>query len=129
MQVLSPSPGSSSEAEVTQGGTFTAVAIPDRAYLEWAKDTRQTLSNLLANPQGLTPSQVQNLVQQLKDIEAKIKQYESAAGSGDGCTGTISVETVEQVPFFGALPMPKSGIVDVTADASGKLKVTCSGGK
>ena len=129
-RVLSPSPGSSSETEVTQGGTFTAVAIPDRRYLEWAKDTRQTLTNILANPQGMTPSQVQNFVQQLKDIEAKIKQFESAAGQGDGCSGTISVETWSQEPIFGMfLRMPKSGTVDITADAAGKLQLRCSGGK
>ena len=128
--VLSPSPGSSSEAMVTQGGSFTAVAIPDKQYLELAKDTRQTLSNLIANPQGLTPSYVQNLRQQLRDIEAKIKQFESAAGSGDGCTGTISVETMAQEPIFGwFVRMPKSGTVDVTADAAGKLQLKCSSGK
>lgn len=109
-EVLSPSPGESSYAEVTEG-TFTAVAVPASDWIDYAKAKRQYLNDQLANMDNLTGAQLAEVVRQLKDIAARMKQYEDTAGKGASCSGSITQEA--------------NGIVTISAAADGTLVVAC----
>jgi hypothetical protein len=109
-EVLSPSPGESSYAEVTEG-TYTVAAVPASDWIDYAKAKRQYLNDQLANMDNLSGAQLAEVVRQLKDIAARMKQYETAAGKGASCSGSITQEA--------------NGIVTVSAAADGTLAVTC----
>ena len=55
-QVLSPSPGESSSAEEGEGA-YSAYAIPDAEWIEYARLTRRYLGDQLANADNLTGAQ------------------------------------------------------------------------
>jgi hypothetical protein len=112
--VLSPGPGESLSAEAEQG-PYSVSVIPDEEWIEWAKAVRDNLNGHLANPQGLSTTQIEEIITSLRDIRHKIQQYEEAAkaaASGDDygdqfsvCNGTI------------------------TEDGGGTVSVTHAGGK
>jgi hypothetical protein len=109
-EVLSPSPGESSYAEVSEG-QFTAAAVPASDWIDYAKAKRQYLNDQLANMDNLTGAQLAEVVRQLKDIAARMKQYENAGGKGAVCSGSVTQEA--------------NGIVTVSAAADGTLAVAC----
>jgi len=109
-QVLSPSPGESSYAEVGEGA-YSAYAIPDAEWIEYARLTRQYLNNQLANAYDLTGSELLDVIRRLKDIAARMQAYEGAEGSSGACRGTVSAE--------------KDGLIRVAVGADGKLQLTC----
>jgi hypothetical protein len=124
MSVVSPSPGESSQVVFSKAGTFTAVAIASQAWVEWAKERRDTLSRMLADPKYLTPALIQKVRQELQQITAKIKQIESMPkNSGDGCSATLQDQ--DNKDWWGST-VP-DGMVTVTMDKStGKLGVVCA---
>jgi len=128
-QIVSAAPGERNGVSVNGYGQYIAVVVPSQEWLESAKLSRQVLSDLLAKPQNLTPDQIRNLIQQLNAIETKIKQYERAAGSGNGCTGTIENDQVmvptELFGFVFPVTIAKNAAVDVTTNAAGQLQLTC----
>ncbi len=110
--VLSPSPGESSSAEVDEGAYSVAV-IPDQEWIEYAKLTRQVLNDRLANSQNLTGAQLLDVVQRLKDIASKVQQFEqAAAGKGAGCRGSVGSDS-------------GGGRVQVNIGVDGTLVVSC----
>jgi hypothetical protein len=109
-EVLSPSPGESSSAEIPLGNYMVTV-VPAQQWLDYAKATRQYLNSQLANAQNLTGPQLLVVVQRLKDISARIQQYESTAGKGSYCAGKLTEQS--------------DGIVVVTTAADGSLVVSC----
>ena len=128
LQIVSPSPGSSSGVEVHNAGTFTAVAIRSQEWVEWATLSRKALSDMLNNPQNLSPDQIRDIQKRLSEIETQLKTFESTTGPGAACTGTIERESsFVPVDFFG-LEFPfelfTNGAVDVTM-SGGTLQVTC----
>ena len=108
--VLSPSPGESSAAEVDEG-PYRATAIPDADWIEYAKLTRKVLNDQLANSDRLSGPQLLDLIQRLKDIAARMQQFEQAAGAGASCGGTVSSDS--------------NGQVTVSQGADGKLVASC----
>ncbi len=128
MQVVSPSPGSSSGVEVHNAGAFTAVAVRSQEWVEWATLSRKVLSDLLSNPQNLSPDQIKDIQKRLSEIETQLKTFESTTGPGAACTGTIEMESaIVPGEFFGLLfpfELYKNGAVDVTMSA-GQLQITC----
>jgi hypothetical protein len=108
-QVVSPSPGESSSAEAEQG-PYTVTIIPDNDWLEHAKATRAFLNEQLANPDKLSGPQLLEVIRRLKDIAAKIKEFE-AAGLSTACSGKITQDG--------------GGTVTVSAGADGKLVASC----
>jgi len=109
-QVLSPSPGESSSAEVGEGA-YSAYAIPDAEWIEYARLTRQYLNDQLADADSLTGPQLLDVIRRLKDIAARMKAYEGAEGSAGACNGTVSAE--------------EAGLIRVAVGADGKLQLTC----
>jgi len=109
-QVLSPSPGESSSAEVGEGA-YSAYAIPDAEWIEYARLTRRYLGDQLANADNLTGAQLMDVIRRLKDIAARMQAYEGAEGSSGACRGTVSAE--------------KDGLIRVAVGADGKLQLTC----
>ena len=110
-QVLSPSPGESSYAEVGEGA-YSAYAIPDAEWIEYARLTRRYLGDQLANADNLTGAQLMDVIRRLKDIAARMQQYEGAEGSASACSGgTVSTE--------------KDGLIRVAVGADGKLQLSC----
>jgi hypothetical protein len=87
--VASPSPGESSSVEVDEG-TFTVAVIPDNEWIDYAKTKRKVLNDMLANSDNLSGQQLLAVVAQLKDIAARMKQFEDAAGKGASCSGSAS---------------------------------------
>jgi hypothetical protein len=109
-EVLSPSPGESSYAEVSEGH-FVAAAVPAEDWINYAKATRQYLNDQLANSDNLTGPQLLEVIQRLKDIAARIQQYESTTGKGAACSGSVTQES--------------NGMVVVSTAADGRLAVAC----
>jgi hypothetical protein len=88
-EVLSPSPGESSIADVSEFAYRVSVT-PDQDWINHAKLTRQYLNDRLANAANLSGPQLLEVIQRLKDIAAQMKQFKSAGGTSPGCTATIS---------------------------------------
>jgi hypothetical protein len=109
-QVLSPSPGQSSSAEVGEGA-YSAYAIPDAEWIEYARLTRRYLNDQLVNADNLTGTQLLEVIRRLKDIAARMQAYEGAAGSTGACNGTVSAE--------------EAGLIRVAVGPDGKLQLTC----
>ncbi len=109
--VLSPSPGESSTAEVNEG-PYRVTVIPDAEWIEYAKLTRKVLNDQLANADKLTGPQLLDVIARLKDIAQRMAQYEQAAGTSNSCGGKITEEST------GAL-------VIISQDAVGTLVVSC----
>jgi hypothetical protein len=59
----------------------------------------------------LTGPQLLEVIRRLKDIAARMKQYEGAEGSASACNGPLSAE--------------KDGLVRVAVGSDGKLQLTC----
>ena len=113
-QVVSPSPGETSSAEAQQGA-YTATVIPSQVWRDHAQATRDYLNSQLAHPENLTGPQLLEVVQRLKDIAGKLKEYEDAYQTLEGasCTATIGENG--------------GGIVKIGTDSDGTLWVICSG--
>ena len=110
-QVLSPSPGESSTAEVEEG-RFTVTVIPDAEWIEYAKLTRKYLNDQLANSDKLTGPQLLEVIRRLKDVAEKMSQYEATAAKGASCSGAITQEG-------------GSGIAEISVGPNGALVVAC----
>ena len=108
--VLSPSPGESSSADASEG-PYSVTIIPDQEWLDYAKTSRKYLNDQLANANNLSGAQLLDVVKRLKDIAARMKQFEDAANSGAHCGGRISQDG--------------GGAVTVSIGASGALVVAC----
>lgn len=109
--VVSPSPGESSTVQVTEGA-YTASVVTDAEWIEYAKLTRKDLNDQLANSDTLSGGQLLSVVQRLKDIAQRMKQFQDAAGAGASCGGKVSSDS--------------NGVVAVTIGASGKLAISCN---
>ena len=112
-EVVDPSPGESSAMDA-EFGPFGAYAVPDKAWIDYAKLTRKVLNESLADPSRLTGPQLLDVVQRLKDIAERIQQYEGAAGAGSGCRGNVSEKGGTDVHE-----------VDINVGADGRLVATC----
>jgi hypothetical protein len=66
--VLSPSPGESASAEAVQG-PYAVYVIPDKEWVEHAQAVRQFLSAQLADPQGLSTAQIEDMLKQLQQLK------------------------------------------------------------
>ena len=110
-QVLSPSPGESSAAEVVEG-PFTVAVIPDTDWIEYAKIKRKLLNEQLANADKLTGAQLLEVIRQLKDVAEKMSQFEATAAKGASCSGAITQEG-------------GSGIAEISVGPNGALVVAC----
>jgi hypothetical protein len=89
-EVLSPSPGESSTADGAEG-SYTVSAIPEQEWLDWATATRKYLNDQLKDSSKLTGQQLLDLIDRLKSIATKMKQFQdAAASSGSYCTGVLS---------------------------------------
>ncbi|HKZ55257.1 MAG TPA: hypothetical protein VJ123_07235 [Anaerolineales bacterium] len=109
-EVLSPSPGESSSAEVSEG-PYRVSVVPDQEWIEYAKATRRYLNERLADSDHLTGQQLLDVIRRLKDIAQRIQQFENAAGTGSGCRGKVSSEG--------------GGLATISTSADGSLVVSC----
>jgi hypothetical protein len=76
---------------------------------------RSYLNERLANADNLSGPELLDTIQRLKDIAAKMRDYENAAAAaGAACSGMISSEGETY-----------SGIVDILITAGGSLVATC----
>ncbi|CAG0955101.1 hypothetical protein ANRL3_00501 [Anaerolineae bacterium] len=107
---VSPSPGESSSVEAPEG-SYRVTVIPDAEWIEYAKLTRKYLNDQLANSDRLTGAQLLEVIRRLKDVAARMQQFEGAAGSGASCSGRISED--------------KSAVAVISVAANGKLTVVC----
>ena len=89
---VAPSPGESSSVEIDEG-PFTATAIPDTDWIEYAKVKRKVLNDQLANANNLSGEQLLAVVAQLKDIALHMKQFQDTAGKGASCSGSASSDS------------------------------------
>ena len=109
-EALSPTPGESSSVDAAEG-PYSATAIPDDEWIAYAKAVRKDLNEQLANSDKLTGPQLLDVIRRLKDIAARMQQYENAAGSSAKCGGTITQDS--------------GGVVTVSVAADGKLILSC----
>lgn len=111
-QVLSPSPnGESSSAEVTEG-RYVVTAIPDAEWIEYAKLTRKVLNEELANADNLSGPRLLEVIRRLKDIAARMQQFEQAAGTNASCAGNLAEGS-------------SSVLAQVNVGANGRLVIAC----
>ena len=109
--VLSPSPHESSATEAAEG-PYSAVVISDAEWIAYAQLVRNDLNQQLANSDKLTGPQLLSVVQRLKDIAAKMDQYNKAAKAGAKCSGQITAQG-------------SGGAVTVSSGANGELVIAC----
>ena len=109
-EVFSPSPGESSTAEAAEG-PYGVYVIPDDEWLAYAKATRKYLNDQLANADNLSGPQLLDVIRRLKEIATRIASFERAAGSGYGCSGSVSSD--------------KDGIVNISARPDGTIVASC----
>jgi hypothetical protein len=109
--VLSPSPHESSATEATEG-PYSAVVISDAEWIAYAQLVRSDLNQQIANSDNLTGAQLLSLVQRLKDIAAKMDQFNKAAKAGAKCSGQITAEG-------------SGGAVTVSSGVNGELLIAC----
>jgi len=107
---LSPSPGESSSAEVSEGA-FAASAYPDAEWVNYARTTRKVLNDQLADAGKLSGPQLLDMIQRLKDIAARMQEFGKAAGVGASSAGTVSSD--------------HDASVTVSLGTDGKLVVSC----
>lgn len=110
-EVVSPSPGESSSVQVAEG-SYQVSVIPDAEWIEYAKLTKKVLNDQLANSDKLTGPQLLEVIRRLKDIAARMQDYERAAGSAARCDGKISGDGGDV-------------LVTISASSSGALVATC----
>ena len=109
--VVSPSPGELSRG--SRRGQHTASVVTDAEWIEYAKLTRKDLNDQLANSDNLSGTQSLSVVQRLKDIAQRMKQFQDAAGVARGpCAGRVSSDS--------------NGVVAVAIGTSGKLVISCN---
>jgi hypothetical protein len=109
--VLSPSPHESSATEATEG-PYSAVVISDAEWIAYAQLVRNDLNQQLANSDKLTGPQLLSVVQRLKDIAAKMGQYNKAAKAGAKCSSQVTAQG-------------SGGAVTVSSGANGELVIAC----
>jgi hypothetical protein len=109
-EVLSPSPGESSSAEVSEG-PYRVTVVPDAEWISYAKAVRQYLNDQLAHADKLTGPQLLGVIRRLKEIAVQMQQYEQAAGSSSACGGKVSSDT--------------DGYVQINTAPNGALVVVC----
>lgn len=109
--MLSPSPGESSTTDAEEGA-YTVAVVPDAEWIEYAKLTRKVLNEQLANADNLTGPQLQEVIRRLKDIAARMQEFEKAAGKGQSCAGKITSDG--------------GGSVTISVGAEGALVVRCN---
>ncbi|MBI5303989.1 MAG: hypothetical protein HY868_17775 [Chloroflexi bacterium] len=109
-EVLSPSPGESSTADV-EPGAYRVTVIRDEEWIAYAKLTRQYLNDQLANSDKLTGPQLLEVIRRLKDIAMQMQQFEQAAGAGASCRGSVREDG--------------GGVAEISLMAEGKLVVAC----
>ncbi len=109
-QTVAPSPNESSSLDVSEGA-YSVSVIPDAEWVEYAKTVRKLLNDQLANSSQLSGAQLLDVVQRLKDIAARMKQYGQAAGGSASCRGSVGNDG--------------NGVAQVSLGADGKLVVAC----
>ena len=94
-------------------GRYGVIAIASGTYLQLVTAKREQLQKQLANPEGMTPQQIQDLTQQLKDITARV----NALATKDSTipNGTCSISVSEQ----------KDNAVTVTLDKNVRFVLSC----
>jgi hypothetical protein len=110
---LSPSPGESSSTEA-QDGAWVVTVIPDAEWIAYAQLVRNDLNQQIANSDRLTGPQLLDVVRRLKDIAARMQQYQQAAGSSAKCGGLINSSAGSS-----------TGFATVSVGANGALSVAC----
>lgn len=110
-QVLSPTPGESSSAEVEQGA-YRVTVMGDQEWVAYAKDVRQYLNDQLKDSEKLSGPQLLEVIRRLKEVAAKMQEFEKAASSSAACSGTIGNDS------GGAL-------AEISIGAGGALAVAC----
>ena len=108
---LSPSPGESSSTEA-QAGSWMVTVIPDSEWIAYAQLVRNNLNEQIANSDRLTGPQLLSVVQRLKEIAARMQQFQQAAGSSAKCGGLISSDN-------------SLATATVSIGANGALAVAC----
>ncbi|MDP9325871.1 MAG: hypothetical protein M3O87_04955 [Candidatus Dormibacteraeota bacterium] len=109
-ETFAPSPGESSSGDLTEG-KYRVVAIPDAAWVDYAKLTRQDLNQQVANSQNLSGQKLLDLVSRLKEIAKRMDEMQRAAGSSAACGGTVTED--------------RSAAADISIGPSGQLVVAC----
>jgi len=109
-ETFAPSPGESSNGDLTEG-TYRVVAIPDAAWVDYAKLTRQDLNQQIANSQNLSGQKLLDLVQRLKDIAKRMDEMQRAAGSTGACGGKVKEDS--------------AAAAEISIGPSGQLVVAC----
>ena len=133
-QVVSPSAGSTSSAEVVPG-PYSVSVVPDAEWMDYARTVRTIIGDYAFSAQNLTPDQVFELAKRLADINSRIDAYEKAGVGGNGCSGrTVGFDTssIAADPIF-VLEMLMSGEtgdmvgeVVVNTAADGSMVAVCS---
>jgi hypothetical protein len=110
--MLSPSPGESSQA-IVQQDAYVVTVVPRAEWLTHAKATRDFLNDQLKNSENLSGAQLLEVVRRLKAIALKMQAFEEAAKGGEAqCSGILTDKKTDAT-------------VTITALTDGKLKVVC----
>lgn len=111
--VLSPSPGESSATDAAEG-VYTVAVVPSTEWIEYAKLTRKFLNDQLANHDKLSGPQLLDIIKRLKDIAAKMYEFENATQglAGTSCSGKLTQDA-------------DSGLAEINLTPDGKMVVSC----
>jgi antitoxin component of MazEF toxin-antitoxin module len=112
-QFVTIAPGQRAGVELGQSDHWTVVVIRDQQWLETAKGTRKVLAELLTQPDKMTPQQIRDVVQRIKNIQDQIDTYDAVKVQGTACSGTLpQTELV--------------GHVTISKGSGGQLAIACN---
>ena len=94
-------------------GAYSVTVVPDQAWTDAARATRDALTRELDQPGELGPSGVDAILRQLAAFDERLAGLASGSTGGARCDGSVAADGVAQA--------------DVTVSADGSLEVSCSG--
>ena len=104
--------GGSAAGDVPEG-SYAVTIVPDQAWTEAARSTRDALVRELDAPGELGPDSVDTILRELAALDERLAALSSDAAGGTRCDGSVAPDAVAHA--------------DVTVESGGTLRVTCTG--
>jgi hypothetical protein len=106
----SPEPGSSQKIDVF-AGDYTASVIPAEIWINFAKSEQDEFMKLLDQPEKLTETQIQQIVDRINKIPENEQKLFKSVGKQSTCSNSLNDK--------------KDGRIEITGTAKSTLYINC----
>lgn len=108
---ISPEPGSTHMIDAVPG-QYTAVVVPAAIWIDFAKSEEKAISQLLTNPESMTPEQIQQVADRMKKISENEQQLFKNAPDQATCANSTSDK--------------ENGRIEISGSADSNLSLYCT---